>query len=509
MLPVGREGFTVRVLRVGSSAPVGVGFVVSERHILTCAHVVNAALSRDKRFQDRPGDDARIQVEFAILGDADGGPLRGCKIDAWAPPPKSGVAGGDVAGLVLVGEGLPEGAGPALLVDPHAPHHPEVEVFGYPDDPPRRTRGTWTTLHLRGAVGGGLVQLDDNSTSAIRAQPGYSDSPAIVKEDAGDAVAGMLAVASLDKDTGDAYAIPVSQLIDAWPDVLADRTIPPCPYRGLRSFTAADAAQGLFVGRNEEINQLRGMVTHQPLVVVAGASGVGKSSLISAGLIPAVEHDGWLTAAFRPGDKPFSALAKILTVLELPDRALTSDDLARWTNRLQAEELYELGSELALLRGTLILVHVDQLEEIFDSTACPPEVARRFLDMLLDMEQSHGDYLRMVGTLRSDFLPYLAALPDAGNRLRERLFILSPMGKNRLPQVITQPAEATGVRYEDSLVKRIAADTGGGNGLALLEFTLEELWHHQQQRRITFADYYGINGVTGALSGYAERAYQG
>lgn len=129
--------------------------------------------------------------------------------------------------------------------------------------------------------------------------------------------------------------------------------------------------------------------------------------------------------------------------------------------------------------------------------------------MLLDMEQSHGDYLRMVGTLRSDFLPYLAALPDAGNRLRERLFILSPMGKNRLPQVITQPAEATGVRYEDSLVKRIAADTGGGNGLALLEFTLEELWHHQQQRRITFADYYGINGVTGALSGYAERAYQG
>jgi hypothetical protein len=217
MLPANREGFTVRVLRSGSALSAGVGFVVGERHIVTCAHVVNTALAREQRSQEKPGPGERIQVEFPMLGDEDGAPLRSCRVMAWAPPPSSGLSGGDVAGLVLVGEHLPEGAGPARLANPATFRDVAVDVFGYPGDPPRPRTGAWVAHRLRGMVGGGVIQLDADAASAIRAQPGYSGSPAVVSGDAGDAVVGMLAVASRDEDSRDAYAIPASRLIEAWP----------------------------------------------------------------------------------------------------------------------------------------------------------------------------------------------------------------------------------------------------------------------------------------------------
>src|SRR5271157_5421848 len=119
MLAVGRERFTVRVLRSDSLTPAGVGFVVGERHIVTCAHVVNTALGRPQRNQDKPGQSALVQVDFPILSGFESPPLRRCRVEAWEPPPESGLSGGDVAGLVLIGEGLPTGALPAELI--HTP----------------------------------------------------------------------------------------------------------------------------------------------------------------------------------------------------------------------------------------------------------------------------------------------------------------------------------------------------------------------------------------------------
>lgn len=216
MSAVGREGFTVRVLRRGSGASAGVGFVVGDRHIITCAHVINTALDRQQRSQDKPGPGDRVEVEFPMLGDADGGPLRSCRVLAWAPPPLSGLSGGDIAGLTLVGEGMPEGAGSARLIHSATLRDVAVYVFGYPGDPPRPKTGAWAAHWLRGAVGGGILQLDVASQSAIRTQPGYSGSPAVVSVDAGDGVVGMLAVAGNDEEVRDVYAIPVSRLIEVW-----------------------------------------------------------------------------------------------------------------------------------------------------------------------------------------------------------------------------------------------------------------------------------------------------
>ena len=150
-----REGFTVRVQRSGSAAPAGVGFVVDDTHIITCAHVVNTALGRDQRAQDKPGPHGSCPGGFPDAGDDAGAPSRSCAVQAWAPPPSSGVSGGDVAGLVVVGDGLPGRAGPARLADPAAVRDVAAGVFGFPGDPPRQANGAWSELRLRGAVGGG------------------------------------------------------------------------------------------------------------------------------------------------------------------------------------------------------------------------------------------------------------------------------------------------------------------------------------------------------------------
>jgi hypothetical protein len=215
-----RDGFIVRILR--SATPdraAGIGFVVGDQHIVTCAHVINTALGRDKTAQDDPGAGERIQIDFPILGDAEGAPTRTCRVARWLPPPKSGVSGGDVAGLVVVGEGLPDRAGPARLISDDRVRGAEVQVFGYPADHPDRRSGAWVTQRLRSAVGGGIVQLDTDTDSAMRAQPGYSGSPVVAVDKDGDAVAGMLAIAG-DVDSSDAYAIPVTQIAAAWPDGL-------------------------------------------------------------------------------------------------------------------------------------------------------------------------------------------------------------------------------------------------------------------------------------------------
>src|SRR5580698_7464160 len=94
-----REAFIVRVQcsRSAVPTPAGVGFVVDDTHIVTCAHVVNTAMGRDRRAQDKPDPRVRIRVDFPMLGDTGGAPVRECAVEAWTPPPLSGVFGGDVA----------------------------------------------------------------------------------------------------------------------------------------------------------------------------------------------------------------------------------------------------------------------------------------------------------------------------------------------------------------------------------------------------------------------------
>jgi hypothetical protein len=272
-------------------------------------------------------------------------------------------------------------------------------------------------------------------------------------------------------------------------------------------FRAEDAEAGLFVGREEEVARLRRMVDERALVVVVGPSGVGKSSLVTAGLLPALRGTRkWAGATFRPGKTPFFALAKALYDLEGPDPGLSTDTVDRRGAQIRDEGLAGLAGKLSVLIGRRILLHADQFEEML--TICPAGERAEFLDRVLPAANVDDVPYRLVCTLRADFLQLLLKHADVGPRLQDRLLPLSPMGVAALERAVSEPARVHGVSYDDELARQIALDAaGGGGGLPLLEFALTELWAHQQRRRLTFGDYHSLGGVAGALDRYAEGVF--
>ncbi|MGH4026034.1 MAG: trypsin-like peptidase domain-containing protein, partial [Pseudonocardiaceae bacterium] len=194
---------------------VGVGLLVGPRHVLTCAHVVNLALGRDQRAQDQPTGEVTLEPATG-----DGPPLR-ARVQRWLPPPRTGAAGDDIAGLELTGGATPTGITPArLAVNPPTPGQ-VVDVFGYPQDP-KRPDGGWVEATVRGPVGGGHLQVDSTTETALRIQPGFSGSP--VRDRGTGRVVGLLAAAPLARSgERDSYAITAARLRLAWPEVLDPR----------------------------------------------------------------------------------------------------------------------------------------------------------------------------------------------------------------------------------------------------------------------------------------------
>ncbi|MFF5082815.1 hybrid sensor histidine kinase/response regulator [Actinoplanes sp. NPDC000266] len=469
--PTPRDGFLVRILVRGTDEPAGLGFLVDTRHIVTAAHVVNAALGVGAHSNEHPGDSVRVAVDFPRLGDAGGAPARNCRIAAWAPPISA-----DVAGLAIIGgDDLPPGAGPARLatLDGHAATG--LSVFD----------GDWSVRAPGEPTGSGLLPLGGS---------GPGGSPVVAADEAdelGDVVIGMSA---------GAYALPMAQIAAVWPSVLGARMPDPCPYRGLRPFTGADASSGLFVGREREVEKLRRMTRRQPVVVVVGASGVGKSSLAGAGLLPVLRREGWAVGSMRPGAHPFEAMARALLDIK---GAYSYDDFTDMTDRLHRDGPWRVAAQISIFLGRPIALVVDQLEEALALHD------KDFLDKLIpDSAMGESPNVRLICTLRVDLLPALIELPGFGSRLQDRQLNLSPLDQETMVRVITEPAALGGVRYAEGLPEALAADASRGRGgLPLLEFTLSELWTFQENRLINFDHYHSVGGVSGTLNRHAERVY--
>lgn len=214
MSGAGPEAFTVRILRADGVA-VGIGALVSDRHVVTCAHVVNAALGLDKQEQAKPT--RIVALDFPWL---DGAPQVQASVELWLPPRREGAAGDDIAGLTLSGSGrAPEGAVPArLAVDLPRPGR-TVRVFGVPAS--RLPHGNWVKVEVQGAVPGGRLQLD--SISAQRVEEGFSGSPVFDAEIG--QVVGLIALAPVRATERDSYAIGAERLRLAWPEVLDPRNV--------------------------------------------------------------------------------------------------------------------------------------------------------------------------------------------------------------------------------------------------------------------------------------------
>jgi WD40 repeat protein/class 3 adenylate cyclase len=280
----------------------------------------------------------------------------------------------------------------------------------------------------------------------------------------------------------------------------------PNPYKGLRPFEEGDAAD--FFGREELTRQLVERLGETRFLAVIGPSGSGKSSVVRAGLIPALRDGGlpgsetWPIVEMLPGPHPLEELeAALLRVAVNPPGSLLEqlggDD--RGLIRAVKRVLPAGRSELVLL--------IDQFEEVF--TLVEDESVRtHFLESLEAAATDPQARLRVVITLRADFYDRPLLYRGFAELLRSRVEVVVPLSPEELERTIAEPARRVDVRLEQGLVAHMLADVADEpGGLPLLEYALTELFDRREDDVLTVEGYRAIGGVSGALGRRAEELH--
>ncbi|MGW9031907.1 nSTAND1 domain-containing NTPase [Streptomyces sp. NPDC055722] len=468
----------------------GAAFLVGEGVVATCAHVVAAA-------GHGPGDTLRLAFPHA-----QGAPrVRGVVVsEAWRDPHHSDVA-------VVQLEEAPDGVVALALGSAEGCRGHRVRSFGFPAQAP-------TGGHFGYGIAGDLLPAGAEESGSVLQLTGANDlttgfSGAPVVDDITGLVIGMLtAITTPDehsKGQGIAYATPVEVLRQVWPD-LAEQQV--CPYRGLEPFTAEHA--GWFHGRDSAMEGiLAALGSRQRVVLVLGPSGTGKSSLVQAGVLPALAEgrlpgsDRWLPLVVRPG-------GDLLTELEQAglSGAATDGIVPAAERRLAAEPTYQR-----------LVVVVDQFEELFTGAADSRKPVEGLVpaDELVRLIRSQAA-ASVVLIMRDDFYPRLAAAaPALLEAAASGLFnVPASVSIPDLRAIITRPAQAVGLRVENGLPERIitdllAADANGSTTrqaaailLPPLELALRQMWERRQDGCLTHRAYQQIGEVTGGLTSWCN-----
>lgn len=297
--------------------------------------------------------------------------------------------------------------------------------------------------------------------------------------------------------------------------------MPSSPYRGLKSFTEADAAY--FFGRETFTARLQQAVKCHPLTVLVGPSGSGKSSVIQAGLIPILAQDKNTTIVkARPGERPFQALSRALITTAHPPSPHFPQESEQFRHQ-QADKIAKQWQEGDLTLAQMIKKHfkertavhlliiVDQFEELFTSRAARP-LQERFLESLTTLIDVPDLSVSLLLAIRVDFLEEAMTSPTLSPRLQDHLCFLPRMTEEELEAAILKPAQSLHIDFEEGLLSRILLDIGQAQEkLTLLEFALEQLWAHPHNKfgRLTTVAYQAIGRVPGALSQHAESVFEG
>jgi eukaryotic-like serine/threonine-protein kinase len=275
------------------------------------------------------------------------------------------------------------------------------------------------------------------------------------------------------------------------------------PYRGLRPFEAQD--RDLFVGRDGEISVIVDRIRIDPFVLVAGDSGIGKSSLCRAGVLPIISARGledgrtWKIVTTTPTRSISANVASALARAAEIDDTQADTRLALDVSRFISEIRFGLGQDRALLW------FIDPIDDVL-ALAAPGEL--ELVEDLISRIAASDQPIRVLATTRSESLTRLAALPSLGDEISRALYLLRPLSREKFRTVIVAPASRTGVRFEnEALVQTLVEETvHERGGLPLLQFALSELWEARDQgsKLITARTLERMGGVAGALARHAD-----
>ncbi len=455
------EPSTLRILNAKGQT-IGTGFLVSKTLAVTCAHVAMAA---------SPDGENRIRAQFTGQKQ----PIFAKVLDQFLDLDH------DVAILELAS--VPEGIQPLRLgLAAECQSGNPFYSFGY------TSAANIQGIIARGAIDGYLPQHQLLQLQAPQANHGISGAP--VLEEKRGVVVGMITKGheQLGRNQETTFATPTEVIFEICPEIQPSEI---CPYLGLESFSAE--TERFFFGRTalteKLLTTLRGGCR---FLAVFGPSGSGKSSVVRAGLLPALAKgqlpgsQKWVQVTIRPADDPFAQM-KVL--------GLGLRDIDGYLRRQPGMQR--------------IVLFVDQFEELF--TLCPDELRDGFVrDLAAALDDSH---LILVISMRDDFYSTFnaKAAPLAGWAY-QKVDVPATLERADLVAMIEQPAAAVGLALEegltDAIIKDAASDGAARSAtLPLLEFALTQLWDKRRDGLLTHDAYQSIGGVTGSLARWAEDAY--
>lgn len=304
------------------------------------------------------------------------------------------------------------------------------------------------------------------------------------------------------------------------------------PYPGLRPFRRDEA--DIFFGREQQVDQLLSRLESHRLLAVVGASGCGKSSLVRAGMLSALEGGfmasagaRWRVAEMRPGSRPLANLASAVQQSGLLD--------PQWRKREEASGfllaalrrgplgLAELLREPLRPDNSNLLLLVDQFEEIFRFRRHgDAEEAAEFVRLLLASARQQETGIYVVLTMRSDFLGDCAVFDGLPEAINDAQYLIPRMTPEQCRAAIVGPAAAFGARVAPELADRILEEIGAdADQLPLMQHVLMRVWSRacEGSRRVeggaeaetplvmTLADYEAVGGLRDALSRHADELY--
>lgn len=301
------------------------------------------------------------------------------------------------------------------------------------------------------------------------------------------------------------------------------------PYKGLQFFDEGDAS--LFFGRERLtstlLDRLRERLIDQTslhFLAIVGASGSGKSSIMRAGLLPALRHSPpfshWQIHRFTPTNRPLEAMASALNhdTASVISTATLMDDLARDPRALHltisrlTDREKKISPRSRTPEGLMLLI--DQFEELF--TLCQNETERgAFIDNLLTAASEPGGKAFILLALRADFYSHCSPYAELRDALADEQEYIGAMNIAELRRAMEEPAKRGDWELEPGLVELLLQDIGADRdhppepgALPLMSHALLETWHRRQGRRLTISGYLASGGIRGAIADTADDVFQ-